>query len=57
MAPESLEGYGAMTPTRDWRWHHLLSALLLTGAMMCIAGVVALEVLALVITVSVAALS
>lgn len=46
-----------MTPTRDMRWHHLLSALLLTGVMMSILGLVALEVLVLVITVSVAALS
>ena len=46
-----------MTRTRDWRWHDPLSALLLTWALLCILGVVALEVLAFVITLAVAALS
>ena len=43
-----------MTPAKDWRWHHLLIALLLTGVMMCIAAVMALEVLGLVITAAAA---
>ena len=45
-----------MTHTREWRWRHLLSALLLTGVMMCIVGLLALEVLAFIITMSVAAM-
>lgn len=45
-----------MTPTRDWRWHHLLTGLLLTGALLGIVAVVVLEVLALIVTMAAASL-